>query len=175
MVVFEKQAQDVRTLALGIFKKVWEIGQHFFENPPRIFYENWRLFYKYKLHHFENYDLLEPTVKELIQNGGMPCFIKEERSLINVRHWRELYVKKMHEYIEQPEEWRLCSAIHHPYFINGMRKSMTPPHANIHTMSQVMLLPDEFLNEHMLLEKERRRCAKETLLGIAQRWDLDLH
>lgn len=119
---------------------------------------------------------MEPAVKELIQNGGMPCFIKEERSLIKVRHWRELYVKKMREYIEQPEEWRLFSVIHHPYYINGMRKTITPPQANIHTMSQVMLLPDEFLigDYHMLVEKERRRCAKETLLDIAQRWDLDL-
>jgi hypothetical protein len=172
--------QDVRALALGIFERMWVIGRHFFENPPRVFYEKSRQFFNFKLYYVENYECLEPSVKEMIQNGNMPCFGKEERRLLEVQYWRELYVKKIREYIEQPEEWRLWSAINHTYFINGMRKAMTPPEAIPEAaQSHVMLLPDEDLNEttedyQLLMEKERRRCAREALFIIAQRWDFDL-
>ena len=114
----------------------------------------------------------------MIQNGNMPCFGKEERCLLEVRYWRELYVKKMREYIEQPEEWRLYSAVNHAYFINGFQKAMTPPCACPEALqTQVMLLPDEELTGEdvsLLMEGERRRCAREALFIIAQRWDFDL-
>lgn len=178
---FTSEDMDVRSMALNVFGKIWDAAQSFFNTPPHTFYEKSHIFFSAKLKMLRSYhyDLnVQAEVQVLIGFG------KEERQWIQVDHWRNVYIKRLEEYFEgQSESWRLCTAINHDYFQNGMKKAMQPPVCITTTDLAdesiiLMYIPDNKLKEEartkvVELELERRECAKETLKIIAYRWGVD--
>ena len=156
---------DVRSIALQVFEQIWQTALEFFNSPPSVFYGRSDQFFKTKLHYLETY--LNPGVREMVQQYNMPGFGREEKRWIDVKTWRELYIIKMREYMDQPEAWKLSNAVNHSYFVTGMQKAMTEPQAKV--LSQEMLLSDEALDLGAI-EQERRRYAKERLWDISERW-----
>jgi hypothetical protein len=161
---------DVRTIALQVFEQIWQTALEFFNSPPSVFYGRSKQFFKAKLHYLETY--LNPGVREMVQQYNMPGFGKEEKRWIDIKIWRELYIIKLREYMDQPEAWRLSNAVNHSYFLTGMQKAMTAPQAKV--LSQEMLLSDEAF-EMDGMERERRRYAKERLFDITVRWGFKIN
>jgi hypothetical protein len=168
-------ALDVRSLALRIFHKVWEIAESFFHMPPKLFYDRSKKFFFAKIHLLNTYD--SAVSKEI---EAMEGFGKEEKLWIAVPHWRKLYIDKVCTYFYgQTEEWRLQVAVNHTYFKNGMRTAMTPPPPptdvdDIMRLSDSALVKQGSADRTVIGEMERRNAAKEALFLIVCRWSLDV-
>jgi hypothetical protein len=133
---------DVRSLALSIFYRIWEIATQFFHNPPYSFYESTKRFFTTKIHMLKNYENDEIVRRNVETETG---FGKEERVWIRDNYWREVYISKLETYFwGQDKMWRLWSALDHKYFKNGMKVATTPPdytgsHELVKFMSDAML------------------------------------